>query len=123
MYCTHCGSMMADAAAACPQCGFPSPVRAPSVAPPPIDLGQDAGMRLLLPVGRSILAIHAGYLGLFAVLIFPAPIALLVGVLAVIDIRRHPKKHGLGRAIFGIVMGAAGTILLIVGVISMVAGR
>ncbi|MBX9788615.1 MAG: DUF4190 domain-containing protein [Pirellulales bacterium] len=78
---------------------------------------------MLLPVGRSILAIHAGYLGLFAVLIFPAPIALLVGVLAVIDIRRHPKKHGLGRAIFGIVMGAAGTILLIVGVISMVAGR
>lgn len=85
-----------------------------------MDLGQDAGMRLLLPVGRSALAIVAGYLGLFAVLFLPAPIALIVGVLAILDIRRHPEKHGLGRAIFGTVMGALFTLLLIFGLVSLI---
>ena len=69
-------------------------------------------MRMLLPVGRSGWAIAAGYLGLFAVLLFPAPFALLTGVLAVRDIRAHPDRSGMGRAIFGIVMGAVGTVLL-----------
>jgi hypothetical protein len=32
--------------------------------------------------------------------------------MAVRDIRRNPKAHGMGRAIFGIVMGALGTALL-----------
>jgi hypothetical protein len=69
-------------------------------------------MRLLLPVGRSVLAIIAGYLGLFSVLLIPAPVALLVGILALRDMRRNPTKHGMGRAIFGIVMGTLGTLLL-----------
>jgi hypothetical protein len=79
-------------------------------------MGDDAGVRMLLPVGRSIWAIIAGYLGLFAVLLLPAPFALLTGVLAVRDIRKsrdtpHPK-HGMGRAIFGIIMGTLGSIIL-----------
>ena len=69
-------------------------------------------MRMLLPVGRSGWAIAAGYLGLLAVLLLPAPFALLTGVLAVRDIRRHPDRLGMGRAIFGIVMGALGTVVL-----------
>lgn len=79
---------------------------------PPTDLGDDAAIRLLLPVGRSGLAIAAGYFGLFAVLCFPAPIALVLGILAIRDIRRHPKKHGMGRAIFGLVMGILFTLVL-----------
>lgn len=82
--------------------------------PPAPTMGDDPVARLLLPVGRSGLAIAAGYLGLFALLILPAPLALLFGILAVLDIRRNPKKHGMGRAVFGIVMGALGTVLLIV---------
>ena len=82
---------------------------------PAKSLGDDAGMRLLLPVGRSPLAIIAGYLGLISVLIVPAPFALLLGILAVLDMRRHPEKHGMGRAIFGIVMGGLGTVLLVFG--------
>jgi hypothetical protein len=39
-----------------------------------------------------------------------APFALLTGILAVADIRRHSDKHGMGRAIFGIVMGVLGTM-------------
>ncbi len=54
--------------------------------------------------GWSLRAIAAGYVGLFSVLLVPAPLAIL-GVVAIVDIRRHPKKHGMGRAIFAIVMG------------------
>jgi predicted acyltransferase len=69
-------------------------------------------MRMILPVGRSGLAIAAGYAGLFAVLLVPAPLALLLGVLAARDLRRNPTKHGMGRAVFGIVMGALGSVAL-----------
>ena len=85
--------------------------------PPPARLGDDAGVRWLLPVGRSGWAIAAGYLGLFAFLILPAPLALLAGILAVRDIRRRPGIHGMGRAIFGIVIGALGTTVLVLVII------
>ncbi|HYM60493.1 MAG TPA: DUF4339 domain-containing protein [Thermoanaerobaculia bacterium] len=88
----------------------------PTAAPPPPaskPIGDDPIMRLVLPVGRSPWAIVAGYLGLFAFLIVPAPLALVAGLLAVRDIRRNPHKHGMGRAVFGIIIGAIGTILLI----------
>ena len=91
----------------------PSP---PALAPKPpsADLGEDPVMRMLLPVGRSGWAIAAGYAGLFAVLIFPAPIALVLSIVAIIHIRRHPDKHGMGRAIFGLIMGALFPLLLLV---------
>ena len=76
-------------------------------------LGADPVMRALLPVGRSGWAIAAGYLGLFAFLVVPAPLALLTGLLAVRDIKKHPEKHGMGRAGFGIIIGTLGTGLLI----------
>ena len=59
----------------------------------------DSSLRFILPVGRSGYAIAAGYLGLFSLIVFPAPLALLFGILAVGDIRRHPKKLGMGRAV------------------------
>ncbi len=80
-------------------------------------LGDDAGMRLLLPVGRSGWAIAAGYLGLFALIVLPAPVALIVSIIAIVDIQKsrtsdHPK-HGMGRAIFGLITGLAGTAFLL----------
>lgn len=78
--------------------------------PPEYDIGQDAGMRMLLPVGLTGWAIASGYLGLISVLIIPAPFAILTGILAIRDMRRNPKKHGMGRAIFGIVMGTLFTV-------------
>jgi hypothetical protein len=78
------------------------------------DLGDDAGMRMLLPVGRSGWAIAAGYLGLISVLCIPAPLALITGILAIREMRHNPKKHGMGRAVFGIVMGGLGTVALVV---------
>jgi hypothetical protein len=83
------------------------------------DIGQDAGMRMLLPVGRSMWAIAAGYLGLISVLLIPAPFAVLTGILAIRDMRRNPKLHGMGRAIFGLVMGGLGTVGLVFAAIGM----
>jgi amino acid permease len=84
-------------------------------------LGENAGIRLLLPVGRSFWAIAAGYAGLFAVLLVPAPIALILAIIAIYDIKRHPKRHGMGRAIFGLVMGIIFTIGLILAIVGCVA--
>lgn len=87
--------------------------------PPPLPprhtpLGQDAGVRLLIPVGRSIWAIAAGYFGLLSVTLVFAPPALACGLLAIADIRKSrlgpEPKHGMGRAVFGIVMGTLGTL-------------
>jgi hypothetical protein len=63
-------------------------------------------MKVLVPVNTSGLAIVAGYLGLVSVLCFPAPFALVFGILALRHLKRHPDQDGKGRAIFGIVMGA-----------------
>lgn len=68
-------------------------------------------MRMILPVGRSGFAIAAGYAGLFSVLCFPAPVALILGILAIIDIKRHPEKLGMGRAVFAVIMGGLFSIM------------
>jgi hypothetical protein len=78
------------------------------------DIGDDPAMRLILPVGLSGWAIASGYLGLISVLLFPAPFALLTGVLAIREMQRNPKKHGMGRAIFGIIMGGLGTLVALI---------
>jgi hypothetical protein len=85
------------------------------------DLGDDPGIRMLLPVGRSGWAIAAGYLGLISVLCIPAPLALIAGILAIREMRRNPKKHGMGRAVFGIVMGLLGTLGLALILVALVA--
>ena len=83
-------------------------------AAPQASSADDPVMRALLPIGRSGWAIAAGYLGLFSLLVIPAPFALICGILAVRDIRRNPQKHGMGRAVFGIILGGLGTLVIIV---------
>ncbi len=75
--------------------------------PPSRDLGKSGAMRMVLPVGRSGWAIAAGYLGLFSILVVPAPFAIIAGIIAIRNIRRNPDLHGIPRAIFGIVCGIA----------------
>jgi len=89
--------------------------------PPQADIGQDPAMRMLLPVGRSVWAIAAGYLGLLSLVGCAAPFAIFCGIMALRDIKQHPERHGQGRAIFGIVMGVIGLPILVaimVGIIS-----
>ena len=77
------------------------------------DPEDDRVIRAMLPVGRSGWAIAAGYLALFSVLLFPAPFALICGLVAIRQIRRNPQKHGMGRAVFGVIMGGLGTAALV----------
>ncbi|HJZ54471.1 MAG TPA: DUF4190 domain-containing protein [Gemmataceae bacterium] len=79
---------------------------------PPPGAMDDPAMRYLLPVNTSVLAILAGYAGLFAVLCVPAPIALVLGILALVQLKKNPELHGHGRAIFAIVMGIIFTLPL-----------
>lgn len=99
---------MSDGVVVCSGCGWREHVQA---------FEDDVAMRILLPVGRSGFAIVAGYLGLLSPLFIFAPFALLFGILAIRDIKRNPKKGGMGRAVFGMVMGGIFTL----GVIAMLA--
>ena len=131
--CPHCGLQTnvpeeyAGQSGPCAGCGqritIPPLTRPAGYAPvfrPPPSIGDDPAIRMLLPVGRSGLAIVAGYAGLFAILLVPAPIALLLGILAIRDLRNNPHKHGMGRAVFGVVMGSIFTLALIVGLFGLI---
>ena len=115
-FCTACGRSISDLAVACPKCGEPTGVGV--AAPQP-----DANNKYLLPVGRTLLSIIAGYVGLFALVIFPlAPISLVLGIVALLQIRRRPGALGAGRAIFAVAVGSvwilAGAVLIVVGALS-----
>lgn len=97
-----------------PSGAVPPPLPVNYLTPAPEPMEESAAMRMLLPVGRSGWAIAAGYLGLFSVLAFPAPFAVICAIIAIRDIRAHPKRHGMGRAIFGLVMGLGCSVLLLV---------
>ena len=97
----------------------PASLRAPPAARP---IDQDPALRMLLPIGRSILSIAAGYVALFSVLLVPAPIALLLGILAVMQLKRRPDLSGMGRAVFAIVMGSIFSVVLIALVIASALG-
>ncbi|MBE3098350.1 MAG: DUF4190 domain-containing protein [Planctomycetes bacterium] len=99
-----------------------SPAAAPAGRTPGASAPGDVGMSPVLPV-LSGWAIAAGYLGLFTLLIVPAPLALATGIYAIVDIRRHPTKRGMGRAIFGVVLGALGTLVLLLGLFILLTAR
>ena len=128
MYCGKCGTSN-EGNAYCVKCGAPldrgarsqaPPGRAPQSRLPPGVVAprarrkdeDDPVMRMLMPVGRSGLAIAAGYAGLFGLLVAPVPLALILAVLAIFDLRRNPHKRGMGRAVFGLIIGVVGTALL-----------
>jgi hypothetical protein len=67
----------------------------------------------VLPVGRSWQSIVAGYLALFAIVVWPlGPVALGLGVWALVRAVRE-KAHGTGRAVFAVIAGLLATFLLV----------
>ena len=70
--------------------------------------GVDQDVAWLVPVNRDGCAVASGYLGLFSLLPnpFTSTAAIICGWIALNRIRRT-GKYGRGRAIFGIIMGAA----------------
>lgn len=121
MNCPSCGAEVADNARFCVKCGTPLVSQAVIPGQPE----SDPILQWILPVGRSGFAIAAGYLALFCpamivplvceaplVVIFLIPVlALVFGLLALFDIKKHPDKAGRGRAWFGIVVGGAFTAI------------
>lgn len=111
--CRYCAESIPADANICPICR--SDLTIPVLPQRTVSgIEESALARLMLPVGRSIWAIVAGYMGLLSFALFPAPLALLFGIIAVRDINQHPHLHGMGRAVFAIVMGALGSIGLFV---------
>lgn len=108
MICPECKVQNPDGASHCARCGAFIP-RPPARAA----TENDAALSLVIPVNRSWVAIVAGYLGLFSILILPAPLALLTGILAIVHLRNNPGKLGMGRAVFAIGTGLVGTAVLI----------
>jgi hypothetical protein len=115
MNCPHCGRPLPTIGSYCSGCGRPVPA-APAAAT------ADPALRFVLPVGRSGLAIAAGYLGLLSPIVIFAPFALIVGILALRDLARSPGRLGRGRAWFGVIAGGLFTVLL-VALLAAAAGR
>jgi hypothetical protein len=111
--CSACGNTITVGQSANPFRDAPDP-SGWDFGPPGTDSEDTLAMRMLLPVGRSPWAIAAGYAGLFSVLLCPAPIAVVLSLIAISHVRGHPDRHGMGRAVFGLVMGILGTLVLIV---------
>jgi hypothetical protein len=80
------------------------------------------GISLLLPIRTSGWSIAAGYLGLLSLFPFFAPVALIVSLVALRDVRARPHLRGKGRAIFGLVMGVLFTLLLALILVSAFVG-
>lgn len=110
-FCPNCGAQISDKAVVCVKCGVGvQPKNAQAIS-----ANEDAALRLLIPIGRSGWAIAAGYLGLLSLLPCFGVFAILIGIVAVLDIKKHPDKHGLGRAWFGIVMGVLTIVAYAIG--------
>jgi len=86
---------------------------------------SEQGLQFLVPTARtSRPAMAAGYLGIFAFFFPPMGVAALVlGILGVRDLKKHPEKNGWGRAITGIVLGALVTIAMLVLVVLLVVSK
>lgn len=119
MNCPYCAEVLPGRTDVCPYCD--SDLRQPTRRPVSHTGGDSAGLRMILPVGRSGWAIAAGYLGLISVLAVPGPFAILCSVLAFRDMKQNPKLHGMGRAVFGMIMGCLGTLVLLIGIVVVLA--
>lgn len=91
-----------------------APAMRPAYARPPARPAASPKGWVFVPAGWSGWAVAAGYLGLLSILGYPAILSLIVGMIALRDLRKHPEKQGQGRAWFGLVMGALGTIAVAV---------
>lgn len=110
MFCKECGAQIANPKAViCVQCGA-SLVDAPQSAQ-----SYNGVLSAIVPINRPVSAIFAGYLGLFSLFISPLGIiAIIVGIVALGTLKKHPEMLGRGRAWFGIIAGAIGTVVLLV---------
>ncbi len=132
MFCSNCGVDNQPGVQQCAYCGEPlssqaqqkpaqgtaygtqHPYQPPQSYVPPRPMEDDPAMRAILPIGQSPLAIIAGYLGLISLgICFLGPFAVIVGILALVQISKNPRMHGSYRAIIGIVLGAISSFAML----------
>ena len=96
----------------------PAPRPMPAYAPQPTvaPAGDDAAMKVLIPLAVDPVCLLAGYLGLLSVLVIFAPFAIGFGIWGLIRLRSTPDQRGHVRAAIGIGGGCIG-MLLFVGII------
>ena len=61
------------------------------------------------PTGMAQAAFVSGLLSIF---LCPAPVAIILGILGILDVKRAPGRTGLGRSIFGLCAGLVGSLAL-----------
>lgn len=89
------------------------------MAPPPAQ-SDDPWLRWIVPVGKSPFAVISALLGLLSLACCPmGPIALVLGIVGIVHIRKKPGLEGTGRAIIGILLGLVGTIGLFAMIIAI----
>lgn len=95
----------------------PGPAAATAIAPR-AGASPDDPLHWLVPTGRSAQSIAAGYVALFATVVWVlGPVAIWLGISALRTSNRT-GVHGRGRAWFGIVVGALATLLMLATVAS-----
>ena len=88
--------------------------------PPVLGAAPSDPVHWLLPTGRSWQSIAAGYIALFAtVLWFLGPVAVGLGLWA-LSVSSRTGTHGRGRAIFAIVVGVLSSMALLALVLNAV---
>lgn len=86
----------------------------PALTPAPTGEHPSDVVHWLLPTGRTWQSIVAGYVALFALVIwFLGPVSLFFGVWA-LNASSHGGGHGRGRAVFAIVVGVLSTLASVV---------
>jgi hypothetical protein len=117
LYCTQCGSEIPDQAAFCSSCGqsqWAGDNHGPS--------RSEQSLKWLVPINVSPYAVVSCYSGLFGflfcILVVPSLLAIVMGVLALSDLKKNPHLSGKGRAWFGLVTGSLSLVIALIILIS-----
>lgn len=106
MFCSHCGTRLAEDVDICCKCGLPSKAQINASF-----RNEASALKWFVPIGRSVWAVMSGYLGLLSIIPGVGLLAVICGCLGLEAIAKNPQKSGKGRSWFGIVSGAIFTIL------------
>jgi hypothetical protein len=114
MICQRCGNENVDYARFCLTCGTAfQPQQA--AQPPTPTVFDDRQMRAMLPVGNAPMAVAAMWVGLVSLLCcFLGPVAIVLSIVALVELNRDPDKGGKVHAIFGLIAGSVTTLIAII---------
>lgn len=81
----------------------------------PVAAERDRGLEMVIPINRSGWSIAAGYVALFNIpFVFMAPIALILGIVGLKDIKKNPSRAGRGRCWFAVIYSIIAIVLFAV---------